>query len=112
MLKVKPSDLNNSSVYVLFLIIRLVPTLGEDLLLAVLNYPGCRVHRDFSREAKFADFAFRVNDPAALSFFVRNFARGLECFAQVFVVLPTDITPVLSDWSCCPEAGPWQQSLV
>ena len=64
-------------------IIRLVPTLGEDLPLAVSQ----AVHRDFSREAKFAHFAFRVNDPAALSFFVRSFARGLECFAQVFVVL-------------------------
>ena len=62
---------------------RLVPTLGEDLLLAASQ----AVHRDFSREAKVAHFAFRINDPAALSFFVRSFARGLECFAQVFVVL-------------------------
>ena len=49
------------------------------------------VHCDFSREAKFAHFAFRVNDPAALSFFVRSFARRFECFAQVFVVLRTHI---------------------
>ena len=45
---------------------RLVPTLGEDLLLAASQ----AVHRDFSREAKFAHFAFRINDPAALSFFL------------------------------------------
>ena len=57
-----------------------MPTLGEDLLLAVLNYPSCLFHR----QSKFAHFALRVNDPAALSFFVRSFARGLECFAQVF----------------------------
>ena len=40
------------------------------------------VHREFSREAKFAHFAFRVNDPATLSFFVRSFARGLSALLK------------------------------
>ena len=45
-LKVKPSDLNNSSMFCsLSKISRLVPTLGKDLVLAVLNYPGCLFHR-------------------------------------------------------------------
>ena len=42
------------------------------------------VHRDFSREAKFAHFALRVYDPAALSFFCKKLCKGLECFSLWF----------------------------
>ena len=49
-----------------------MPTLGEDLLLAASQ----AVHHDFSREAKFAHFAFRINDPAALSFFCKKLCKG------------------------------------
>ena len=71
---------------------RLVPTLGEDLLLAVLNYPGCLFYRQSTMIS--VGRLSLLTLPSGLTillpsvvFFLRSFARGLECFAQVFVVL-------------------------
>ena len=62
---------------------RLVPTLGEDLLLAALQ----AVHRDFRGRLSLLTLPSGLTTLLPSVFFVRSFARGLEWFGQVFMVL-------------------------